>query len=290
MLAKLMEYGLSHRGTRSMARAFLAPAFFTPQQPHYGDINLNLHDTDGEFRIAAFPKSGNVWIASLLASYFDLGVTPVKGQARVTHVHTPLHSAELFNKKILRGAVLLRDLRDVIVSLYHFSKTEHFIRFHGPHFVFDRIEDFYTQYFLPYFVNRVQMLESLPQAYIHYGWPVIKYENFYDHPEEELCRLLTVWGCEIDMERVIYAVSQNSLEAMRQGKGNVTSEVTKKHFRKGGYGNYREEMSAWMIADIEQRFGEYLQRWGYLTDAHVVSASADKSVLPQIHPKKNKAV
>lgn len=288
MLSKLMEYGLSHRGTRSLTRPFLAPAFFTPHHPHFGELNLNLRDTEGEFRIAAFPKSGNVWIASLLASYFGLGVTPVKGQARVTHVHTPLQSADLFNLKIMRGVVLMRDLRDIIVSLYHFTKTNHFIRFHGPHFVFDRIEDMYTQYFLPYFVNRVQMLESLPDAYVKYGWPVVKYENFYDHPEEELFRLLTVWGCEIDVERIRFAISQNSLEALRQGKGNVTSDVTSAHFRKGGYGNYREEMPAWMITDIEQRFGDYLQRWGYLTEGYAVSAAADKPAQFQVNPKKHK--
>lgn len=265
---QLLRAGLHWRPSRKLCRAGLAPAFFTPRSPRYGKLPQDLTKASGELRIVGFPKSGNVWITSLLASCLELPVTSSKAGLRVTHTHQALRAGDLFNRRLLRGAVLIRDLRDIIVSLYHFSKTPHFKQFLGPHFVFDSATQMYSQFFLPYYVNRLQILEALPDAYVHYGWPVIRYEDMWDDPRAELQRLFSAWDIAVPQERIEQAIEDNAIDAMRQGRGKTTEEVQTTHFRRGGHGGYRGELPAHVVADIERRFGDYLRRWGYELEHH----------------------
>jgi len=135
----VLRYCLETRGLRKIALPFKSPAFFTPRHPHYGKLAEDLHQQVGEFRIVGFPKSGNVWLTSLVATCLNLDVVSNSKACRVTHTHTAMCNNDLFIQKLLRGAVLLRDLRDVLVSLYHFTRTDHFKRFHGSHHIYNSI-------------------------------------------------------------------------------------------------------------------------------------------------------
>jgi hypothetical protein len=260
---QLLRAGLNWRPTRRLCRPLLAPGFFTPRHPHFGNLPADLGNANGELRIVGFPKSGNVWITSLIATCLDVPVTPSPHGLRVTHTHHALRASDLFDKQLLRGAVLMRDLRDILVSLYHFSKTPHFENFLGPHFEFNSVEQMYTQFFVPYYANRIQMLESLPVPYVQFGWPVIRYEDMWDDPKREMRRVFMAWGIEVSDDKIEQAVEKNSLEAMRKGSGKTTDEVQNTHFRRGGHGGYRSELPDHILADIEKRFGDYLSRWGY---------------------------
>jgi hypothetical protein len=259
----LLRGALQTRGVRTAGHSLKSPAFFTPEKPHYGSLADDFLQRRGELRIVGFPKSGNVWITSLIATCLDLDVKAPGNGCRVIHTHAPLTSRDLFDKRLLRGAVLLRDLRDVIVSLYHFTGTEHFKSYHGDHHIFNDVESMYTDYFLPYFVERVQVLENLIDDYVYFGWPVLRYERFWDNAEAELQRLFRIWGIEVSDDKIASSVEKNSLSSMRSGEGKTRSVVKKSHFRKGGYGNYADEIPPHILADIEQRFGDYLRRWGY---------------------------
>lgn len=263
---QVLRWCLHTRGMRSLGRRFLSPAFLIPKYPNYGQLSEKFTEQAGEIRIVGFPKSGNVWLTSLIATCLGVDVNAAKGACRVTHTHQKMKNEDLFNKQLLRGAVLIRDLRDIIVSLYHFTKTDHFKNAIGRHFIFDDIETMYTDFFLPYYVNRIQMLETLPDEYVQLGWPVIRYERFCDAPEQELKRLFQVWNIQVTEHAILNSIKQNSLNAMRTGKGKTTEEVQSTHFRKGGYGNYKKEIPAHILADIEYRFGDYLRRWGYVLE------------------------
>lgn len=252
------------RGLRSVGVRFKSLAFFTPRFPHYGPFAEDFRNRPGEIRIVGFPKSGNVWISSLVATCLDLDVNFSSRNLAVTHTHRPFHNVDLFNRNLIRGAVLIRDLRDVIVSLYHFTRTDHFKKFYGPHHIYNSLSEMYTDYFLPYFVNRVNVLETLPDDYVKFGWPVIRYERFWDDAETELKRLFQIWGIDVIDEKIRSAVEKNTLDSMRQGKGKTTGGVQTTHFRKGGYGNYETEIPPHILKDIEYRFGDYLRRWGYI--------------------------
>lgn len=263
MQGRFLRPMLEFRPLRRYPLKRLSPAFFVPARPSYGPLPPDFQQQAGRFLIVGFPKSGNVWFRSLIASCLDLPVDNQGGRCFVEHTHQPFHSRYLFDRKLLRGVVLLRDLRDVIVSLYHFTHSDHFKRFHGEHHVFKDANSMYTDYFLPYFVNRVSVLESLPDAFVYYGWPVVRYEHLRESPKHELKRLFQVWGIDVSEEKIDAAIDANSLESMRKGKGKVTAEVQTSHFRKGTVGGYEADLEPHIIADIEHRFGDYLSRWGY---------------------------
>jgi len=106
----------------------------------------------------------------------------------------------------------------------------------------------------------------LPDDYVRFGWPVIRYEKFWDDTEAELKRLFQIWNIIVPEEKIKQAVEKNNLQLMRKGKGKTTNNVKSTHFRRVGYGNYHEEIPPHILRDIELRFGGYLRRWGYITE------------------------
>ena len=65
-------------------------------------------------------------------------------------------------------------------------------------------------------------------------------------------------------------MSANSIDRLKKEfdpKRSQTIERTirKDHFRTGGYGQYKKELPARVIRDIETCYGDYLRSWGYET-------------------------
>ncbi len=44
------------------------------------------------------------------------------------------------------------------------------------------------------------------------------------------------------------------------------THIPKSHFRKGGTGNYKRELTDNIIKDLNIRFSDYLSDWGYQLD------------------------
>lgn len=245
-----------------------SPSFLRSDQhgeyKYYGPLPENYRNTHGcSFLIAAFPKSGNVWLTSLIAGCLDMPAEGTPGKCFVHHTHTALNDKLLFDKKLLRGVVLIRDVRDIVVSLFHFMKTDFFKRVQGPHHIYDDIDDMYTHYFIRFFADNFLPLKDLPEGYIKYGWPVIKYEKLYDHPEKELKRLFKIWEIDVDEKKISEVIKANTISSLRKGGGTINPKIESTHFRKGGYGNYKNELPEPILRDIEYRFGDYLRSWGY---------------------------
>lgn len=226
----------------------------------------DLQKYDGKARILIFglPRAGNNWLTSLVADCLKL-----PDPRAVLYVHTNLEGTSFrTNPDILRAACLLRDIRDVIVSMYHYHKTDGFESF--PGFVFDTIEDFYYEFFLNYFTKlpRWSPWENNIDDYAAYGLPLIKYERLCDNPLRELERLFLRWNIPVQTETIKQCIEDNSLKNMKSGKKHVRFHPEKPldHFRKGGYGNYKQEFSEQLLKDVNHRYGDYLRKWGYKID------------------------
>lgn len=259
-----LERCLTTPGLRRIGVRSLAPAFYSKGEPRYRPIPPNFRDLPGRFLVAGFPKSGNVWLVSLLSSCLDL---PVDAGDR-TYVYLTQKTCRpelMFERNLWRGVVVIRDPRDVLVSLFHYMKGDHFVSTFGPHHKFDTIESMYTQYFRPYFTWSLGTgFSGLPEGYIRWGWPVVRYEDLWEDPARELRRLFARWAIEVPEEKIQAAVEANSLDNMRAGKGNVRAEVQKAHhFRRGGWGSFLDELPEAVLADFEQRYIDDLRNWGY---------------------------
>jgi signal transduction histidine kinase len=71
-----------------------------------------------------------------------------------------------------------------------------------------------------------------------------------------------------DLEYVVNPFHQGMTAISRKQKitGLDESGVSAAHYRKGGYGGYREELPPKVIADINHRYENLLLRWGYALD------------------------
>lgn len=201
---------------------------------------------------------------SLLASCLDVPVEPGAG-TYVGMTQKICGPQLMFERNLWRGAVVIRDPRDAIVSLYHYMKGDYYKRVFGPHHIFDSIESMYTQYFRPYFMWSLGAgFSDLPHSFIRWGWPVVRYEDLWNAPEREMQRLFLRWGLDISSDKIASAVKANSLDSMRSGSGNVRSVVDKSvHFRKGGCGGFIDELPESVLADFERRYFNDLVNWGY---------------------------
>lgn len=243
----------------------LSPSFLPSwQNQRFGELPKNFPEIDGHILIAGFPKSGNVWLSSLVAGCLDLSAEHKPGCCHVHYTHKALSDEWLYDSGLFRGVVLIRDLRDVIVSLYHWLQTDGYKNYHkhGPHQIFYDLETMYIEFFLRRFSK--MPLAELADGYVERGWPLIKYERLYDNTERELKRLFDIWGIAVSQEKIKAVVSANTITEIKKA-GVLESYIEQDHFRKGGYGNYVNEIPPHILKDIEQRFGDYLRSWGYQT-------------------------
>ncbi len=240
-----------------------APSF-TKKYNLYGySVNRDFRKRkNGKVLIVGLPKSGNKWLCFLLSDYFNLEIIgPWKdvGKTALTMTHDNLFPMTAFRKDFISVVYIIRDIRDIIVSYYYFSQTDYYKRLH-PHCVFDDIETFYFEYFLSYktlFYNWLNHAEE----YVSSGVPLIKYEMLWDDPVSELRRLFTRWRIDFDEDKAKQVVKDNMICRLKEsGK----KDMPKTHFRKGGYGGFKEGLPKIVLDDVNERFGGYLKRWGYL--------------------------
>lgn len=219
---------------------------------------------DGKIVIFALPKSGNVWLVSLLSDYTGLPpIHPIEmvDRAGVGMCHYPYSDMLAERLDFLHGIYLVRDLRDVVVSYYHNSQSACF-RDDLPNFHYDTIEEFYYEWFLTRVVP-YHDIRNHAARYAEFGLPVIRYECLYDDPERELSRLIKRLGLYCDPSKISEAVDNNRLEKLQREGRMLDGMIPSTHFRKGGYGNYKTELPKKIIDHINDKFGSILARWGY---------------------------
>lgn len=218
--------------------------------------------------VIGLPKSGNVWLQNLIAETLDLPKIHVhnKSAKGVCMTHTPFNSSYLYRKDFARGVYLMRDIRDIIVSYYHYSKTEEYHRqYTDPFCHYDNIEDFYFEYFCNVIVPKYDWFNH-PKTFVNRGLPLVKYEYLWDDAEGELSALFKKLGLEVDKEKVKQAIEANEIKKLAKTGKDTHSHIPKSHFRKGGYGNYKDVLSDKILKDVNVRFKEYLLSWGYELD------------------------
>jgi len=59
------------------------------------------------------------------------------------------------------------------------------------------------------------------------------------------------------------AIDKNSLQNLQSTGKTFEIHIDASHFRKGGYGNYRDDLPPKVVADINERFRDLQKRWGY---------------------------
>ena len=243
--------------------------------------------------LISFPKCGRTWLRALIGRSFQQhaglgdGVALLELQRladhhpdipriRATHddhAHTKAAHAVQVDKSAYRGAaviLLVRDPRDVIVSLFHQMRhREESVTRAGS------LSEFVCQ--------EVGGFESLIRFYDAWAGGidvparvlVVRYEDLHADPHEELRRVLTFVGLAVDPAVIHEAVAYGSFENMRRleetdelgswrlrpvRRGDFDTYKT----RKGRVGSYREELSPEDIHRLENAMrASKVARFGY---------------------------
>lgn len=218
--------------------------------------------------VFGLPKSGNTWIFSLLKDYLDLPPIHIhheKNKSGVGMIHDSYHYNLLIRKDFFRGVYIIRDVRDIIVSYFHYVQTDYYKELNDSNCKFDTLESFYYQYFLTKLVYRYKWFQHT-EDFTSRGIPVVRYEDLYDNPEATFKNLIIRMGLKVDEVKIREVVENNNITNLKKDGKVLWKKVPTTHFRKGGYGNYKNELSEELLRDINSRFGDLLTRWGYKLD------------------------
>lgn len=223
--------------------------------------------------VLGMPKSGNTWMQGLLADCFDLdAIEPLREKARkgAGMSHLPYGPRIAYRQDFVHAVYMLRDVRDIVVSMYHYAQTP-FFREHRPEVHYPDIESFYYDYFLGRIIGPYRFFDHA-EGYAQRGVPIVRYERLCDDTAGELTRLIACWGLEVGEGSIAAAIDANRIDKLRETGKQLHRMVPATHFRQGGYGHYRTELPPAVLADCNRRFGAVLRRWGYAIEPLDASA------------------
>jgi hypothetical protein len=233
-----------------------------PEQRQLADV------ADGKIAIFGLQKAGNSWVHALLAEifdmpyYFNLQESDRRDTRGVVNTHEPFSDQVSARHDLVHGVCLMRDLRDIVVSYFHYMQTESYQR-DVPVARYGDIDTFYYDWFLTRLVP-AHRFHTYWEEYASRGVPVLRYERLVQDTRGELIRLFERWGEPYDEARLDAAIQRNSLSNLKtEGKLLGDLKIESSHFRSGQVGSYKDELPAHIIADINRRFSEVLTRWGY---------------------------
>jgi hypothetical protein len=238
--------------------------------------------------VAGLPKSGNTWVQAFLGEYFDAPlVQPFLDLRRsgiaLNHFAPGLET--LYRRDIVRCVYVVRDMRDVVCSHYHYARTPFYARYVDVNYDTGRdLTSFYFDYFLRVIVPHYRWTVN-GAIYASHGVPVVRFEDLCADAGKAFSDLLRRAQIPVDSTRVTDAVRRSSFDRLcREGldtaKGGRSHFAPKppSHFRRGRAGSWRKELPGKVLDDITTRFGEYLTAWGY--DGSRNDRSAPESQAP----------
>lgn len=244
--------------------------------------------------VTGFPKSGTVWVTRMIADYLQLpyphySVFPI-GCHAVVHGHQRVPGTHL------RGAYVMRDGRDAMVSLYfHMARSL-------PEGDNPRMSRKQKQLF-PGLVNKRNVRENLPQFLerqlarpfasqgMHWGQHVktylsgnfskfasVKYEDLLADPHQHLAATVEkICGEDADPQQVRATVWKYSFE---QQAGRKRGREDRSGFlRKGTSGDWRHHFSRAAGDVFDHYCGDALIAAGYETDRSWLDQLVEKPIL-----------
>jgi hypothetical protein len=248
--------------------------------------------------IVSYPRSGNTWIRFLMGNLLnpDDPVTFANVESRVPEIYLfsdrdlrglarprILKSHEYFDPRYKRTIYIVRDPRDVAVSLYHYSLKRNHVPAAYP-----------VDEFIPRFVNgeffeycgtwEEHVLSWKATRKNKPGSLFLKYEDLLANPEKELTAIASALEIEAVSAKVALAVELSSAGRMQNLEKKHASEwkLTKStrqdipFVRQAKSGGWRSELSANSVRAIEQAWGTTMKELGY---DPVVNAAAHRELV-----------
>jgi hypothetical protein len=240
----------------------------------------------------SYPRSGSTWarftlfeILSGRESGFDavnagiagvgkhataLPFLPCEGRLIASH--------EQYRKEYKKAVYMVRDVRDVALSEFAYTRALEFFRGDLDQFLITFLRKKISP-FAPWQRHITSWLDS-PIA----GTPnllLVRYEDLRKNPLEGFTRITEFLGVNVGADRIQRALANNSLEKMKE-KERIEPQrasVKDRFVRNGTIQGWRSKLTPAQVQLIEQHAGSALQRLGYPTSNAMESDLATSGVL-----------
>ncbi len=238
--------------------------------------------------ILSYPKSGNTWTRFLLGNliYQDAPVTFRNVEERIPSIYIYsdrqllrlpriFKSHDCFDPRYRKVIYIVRDPRDVAVSAYHYSIKVKLLPDGCP------MEDFVPLFMSgafgsglladPRWGSWYDNVASWLAMQHNRKFLLLRYEDMLEDAARELRKVATFLGIEATPDRIARAVELSSADKMREMEKSqskdwqLTKETRqdKPFVRKARAGNWKSEMPAPAVAQIEASWGTLMQTLGY---------------------------
>ncbi len=235
--------------------------------------------------LAAFPKSGNTWMRFLIANLAfpdrEVGfgtlhqlILEPAGTLKRDFDRAPrprfIWTHRSFDPRYRRVIYVVRDPRDVALSLYHYLRKVRRIDDELPMEVF--IERFLTGEFNRNIGSWGENVGSWVAARSrHPGFLLLRYEDLLAGTALELTRVADFAGFPATPERIAQAVERSSADKMResekaQGQRSTLIKGSRQDIRfvrSAKSGGWRSDLPEPHVARIEAAWGDIMTCFGY---------------------------
>lgn len=247
------------------------------------DYNFNVKE--GDTFIISYPRSGNTWMRFLLANLLleekeidfnnveeiivdiykssDLEIVRKKYDYRIFKSHS------FFRPKFSKGKVvyLVRDVRDVAISYFYYSKKTG-----GGFSDFDSFLTDFLEGELGNFGNWAENVGSwLGAKEGDEDFLLVKYEDMLEDTEGEVRRVSRFLGLESSTKQIKEAVQDSKFDSMKEKEQknkksapefrNTSEDID--FVRKGKTNQWKSFFSDQHIESIDNSFGHLLEKLGY---------------------------
>lgn len=246
----------------------------------YEQLRFHADDTF----LASFPKSGNTWLrfiaAHLLHPEEPVDFSTIAWQVPDTHLAeaaelegTPrprvLKTHRHVERRMRRVVYLVRDPRDVCISLFHYSRKTGKLDSAQP-------VDVQLPVFARAFAEADGWAEHvggwLGARHGREGFLLLRYEDLLADAPAQIARLADFLGVQADWQRCedIAAATDRRImqkQEQRQGaswQGAAGTDQSIPFVRKGTAGGWRQELPAEAAELMERRWKREMARLGYL--------------------------
>lgn len=243
-----------------------------------------LASTDDIF-LASYQRSGSTWIRFLLCEILTKNPADFRSVKiaipDVRHYHeAPLllggrrliKTHEPYRKEYKKAIYIVRDPRDVALSLYEYDKPNQSLEEFVQSFVLGKAS--------PHGTWRRNVWSWLHSPIVESGClMIIKYENMRVHTEETLTAILQFLGTPVEQQTIRNAIASNDLQGMRVKEDRaravgleVSGEAIRskgRGVRNGSIGEWRQRLTHTQARLIEEHAGEFLAKFGYPDSSQV---------------------
>ncbi len=239
---------------------------------------------DDDIFLVSYPRSGNTWLRFLLASALHnvtcLNFNSIEGFAPDLYRHENdflvsakrpriIKSHEMYCSDYPRTVYLYRDVRDVIVSFFHYlAKQDSCLEF----------EEYFNLFISGKLFQKLKLGswdENIKSWLEHRDRIIaIRYEDMLDNPESTLIGILNHLGVEYDRSLIKRAIKKYSFQGMtwmEQSAEEVDylSNNRKNMFvRHGKKGQWKPVFNKQQLEKIKEKYGSLLIKLGYETNSN----------------------